>query len=136
MTAVSGWLKVSPSRATRLGQRGKRIPRAGRWVSRMGRRIGLASLVMLISACTPGPSSAFAVHSPSPSSAPTVASPSPSPAESPSPAASPAPVPEVACKGGAGAASMVLLSGAYGGSQLLYDVSDPVHPRLLCTIAN
>ena len=31
---------------------------------------------------------------------------------------------------------MVLLHGAYGGPQLLYDVSDPVHPRLLCTISN
>jgi hypothetical protein len=31
---------------------------------------------------------------------------------------------------------MVLMQGQYEAQQLLYDVSDPVHPRLLCRISS
>jgi hypothetical protein len=40
------------------------------------------------------------------------------------------------CHGGVSAGSMVLMQGPYSYQQFLYDVSDPVHPRLLCTMVN
>jgi hypothetical protein len=41
----------------------------------------------------------------------------------------------VTCHGGGGAGAMLLMREAYA-SQLLYDVSDPIRPRLLCKISN
>ena len=64
------------------------------------------------------------------------ASPSPSPTESPAtPSPSPAPL-KVACEGGGSGGSMVMIQGSFTQQQLLYDVSDPAHPRLLCSFAN
>ncbi len=47
---------------------------------------------------------------------------------------SPSPVPQVACHGGASSGAIVQLEGYQ--QELLYDVADPLHPRLLCSIAN
>src|ERR1700674_165745 len=110
----------------------------------MGRLAGLALLILCSSGCAIGAShGSLAARSPSPSAAqataiPTVIadSPAPSPAESPSPPPTPSPVPDVACQGGGGASSMVLMQSRYPSQQQLYDVSDPLHPRLLCRITN
>src|ERR1700674_5214781 len=99
---------------------------------------GLTTLLACVAACSPGPSSVFAKHSPSPSSSPAVAqaSASPSPTESPAtPSPSPAPL-KVSCQGGGSGGSMVMIQGSFTQQQLLYDVSDPVHPRLLCSFAH
>ncbi len=100
---------------------------------------GLAAVLVCLAACRPGPSSVYAPHSPSPSSSPSVvaqASPSPSPTEPPiAPIPSP-PALAVACPGGAASGAVVLLQGTYTQQQMLYDVSDPVHPRLLCIFTN
>jgi hypothetical protein len=90
---------------------------------------GLAAVLVCLAACSPGPSSVYAPHSPSPSSSPpVVAQASPSP--------SPPPALAVACPGGAASGAVVLLQGTYPQQQMLYDVSDPVHPRLLCIFTN
>ena len=98
---------------------------------------GLAAVLVCLAACRPGPSSVYAPHSPSPCSSPSVvaqASPSPSPTEPPiAPKPSP-PALAVACPGGAPSGAMVLVQGTYPQQQMLYDVSDPVHPRLLCIV--
>src|SRR5450759_952955 len=103
----------------------------------MGRMAGLAAVLVCLAACRPGPSSVYAPHSPSPSSSPSVvaqASPSPSPTEPPIASIPSPPALAVACSGGAPSGAMVLLQGTYTQQQMLYDVSDPVHPRLLCLV--
>src|SRR5579859_3073534 len=105
----------------------------------MKRSLALAAL-MLVAACG---STSTAVNvptassSPSPSaglSVPAIASPSTG-AGNRSPAPSPLPVLTVSCKTGSSAGAMAMIGGIYLGSRLIYDVSDPLHPRLLCTIA-
>jgi len=86
-------------------------------------------------------STAVNVHtanaSPSPSvglSVPAITSPSPG-AGGRSPAPSPSPVPAISCKTGSSAGAIAMIGGTYLSPRLIYDVSDPLHPRLLCTIA-
>ena len=85
---------------------------------------------------------------PAQSGEPSAATPGQAPASTPSPSASPTPIPgsspgpsptaggDVSCRGGADAGSLLLLRGWYAEPLMLYDVSDPVHPRLLCRISN
>src|SRR5713226_2945647 len=97
---------------------------------------GLAALAVLVTAC--GSAAPIAASSPSPTPRPTIASSSPSgtPSPSPSTAPQPTPVPQVTCHGGATAGPMFLMNAAGTAVQVLYDVTDPVRPRLLCTIKN
>jgi WD40 repeat protein len=44
------------------------------------------------------------------------------------------PAASIACRNSSGATNLVMIGGVYGTS-LIYDVSDPVHPRLQCRIA-
>jgi hypothetical protein len=104
----------------------------------MGRLARLGALLVCLAACSPGPSSEFVKHSPSPSASATImqASPAPTPTQSP---AAPTPYPvalKVACKGGSNHGAMVMIQDPYAQHQSLYDVADPVHPRLLCSVAN
>ena len=97
--------------------------------------VRLAVLVVLAAACggggpvgatSPSPTKVAAAAGPSP----TATSPDTSPATpSASPIPSASPVPRVACPGGPSSGQMALIAGG-----LLYDVSDPTHPRLLCRI--
>src|SRR5712692_3718239 len=106
----------------------------------MGRLAGLAAVVVFVAACGGSPSAA--AHSPSPSASHSAATAraSPSPTDTstatPSAAPSPSPVPQVACRGGASTGPMVMTSAAWTAEQLLYDVTNPVRPRLLCKITN
>src|ERR1700704_2772924 len=106
----------------------------------MGRLAGLMALLVFVSACSVGTARGSLLHSPLPSPSP---SPSPAALVSPPPTQEPSPlVPspsppslKVACKGGGGSA-MVMLKGAWTEQRLLYDVTDPVRPRLICNISN
>src|SRR5712692_3983667 len=101
----------------------------------MGRLAGLAALLICVSACSVGVARGSLLHSPSPSASPVApASPSPTPAESPPIPSPPAPL-KIDCKG-AGGSSMVMIQGSWSEQRLVYDVSDPLHPRLICNIAN
>jgi hypothetical protein len=106
----------------------------------MKRSAALAAL-LLVAACGSG-STAATIPTPSPSptahdvaSLPVSTSPSPG-TGSRSPIPSPSPVPEISCKTGSSAGAMVMIGGYYAPAELIYDVTDPLHPRLLCTISN
>jgi hypothetical protein len=134
MTAVIDWLNAGAS----LSPAVTALPRHS-FSSVMGRVAGLAALLVCVSACSVGVTKGSLLNSPLPTASPSAMEPSPSPIPKPivTPAPqdpSPAPV-KVACQGGGGT-SMVLLQGSWMRQQLLYDVSDPVHPRLLCSITN
>jgi hypothetical protein len=103
----------------------------------MKRAVLLAAAVLLV-ACS-APRTAAAVVSPSPSPSPSLspfpavasASPSPSPSPDQSPTDQPPPSalpPSVVCTAKPTGGPVVLVGEA------LYDVTDPVHPKLLCTI--
>jgi hypothetical protein len=70
----------------------------------------------------------------SPSASHAITPPTASPAPSTNPTASTAPA--IACQGGASNGPMVLVRGWYMEPWMLYDVSDPTHPRLLCKISD
>ena len=94
----------------------------------------LASFAFVVMGCSSS-SPAAQAPSPSPPSNPSaLASPTP-PASSPSPSPSPAPAtpPVVACSGKPLGGPMVLI-GRRPAPLHLYEVSDPLHPRLLCRI--
>src|SRR6266853_2544995 len=137
MTAVSDWLK--PGCKFKAHSNGH--PATLVSSCRMGRPAGIALLILCLCGCAVGASpGSLAARSPSPSPSSVLATAVPtvipaSPAESPSPLPTPLPVPTVFCHGGGGASSMVLLQSRYFNQQLLYDVSDPLHPRLLCRIS-
>ncbi len=90
-------------------------------------RLLLPVIAMLLAACSPGPAISVTSPSPSPTGTPVPAT--------PSPAQSPLPVAQVACRTGVSSVPMVLMGGPYEAQRLIYDVSDPLHPRLLCRIA-
>ena len=107
-------------------------------------RVLAAGALMLVAACTTTSATA-PVASPSAgvtataSQTPAASPANPTPVEasaavspSPSPPAVAAPV--VSCHGGSGASAMVMIGGYFGATHLIYDVSDPVHPRLLCQV--
>jgi WD40 repeat protein len=109
------------------------------------KRVAIAVLMLLATAgCATSTVATVPTPTPSPPPSPQP-SPQPSPpATSPSPASaggtvSPSPNPPppatVACKSGSTASSLFLMGSSLP-TQLLYDVSDPIHPRLLCTITN
>ncbi|HEV2033751.1 MAG TPA: hypothetical protein VGU71_06060 [Candidatus Dormibacteraeota bacterium] len=103
----------------------------------MGKLAWLAAMLILVSACGIGASrSSLAYRSPSP----VAISPSPSPIAtpvhtSPSPTPSPPPAATITCRQGSGGTNLVMIGGQYG-TALIYDVSDPVHPRLQCRVLN
>src|SRR5216684_4644923 len=137
MTAVSDWLK--PGCKFKAHSNGH--PATLVSSCRMGRPAGIALLILCLCGCAVGASpGSLAARSPSPSPSSVLATAVPtvipaSPAESPSPLPTPLPVPGIFCHGGGGASSMVLLQSRYFNQQQLYDVSDPLHPRLLCRIS-
>ena len=107
------------------------------------RGAALLAMVVILAAC--GSSSAAvrlpAAPSPSAQSTPTQGLPpaSPSPVQSgaavsPTPAPSPPPAPIVACKAGSSPSAMVMLGGG-ATSGLIYDVGDPLHPKLVCSFS-
>lgn len=106
----------------------------------MKRALALAALLM-VAACGSS-STAATTASPGASPAPSAqGQPSIAPIESPSPGSgskipspSPLPVPAVSCKTGSTATALLQLGGPYGSASLIYDVSDPLHPKLVCTI--
>ena len=106
----------------------------------MGRLAGLTLAILLVSACGIGASSgSLAARSQSPSPSPAPASPvqtSQQPAASPSPTPAPSPLPEVTCSHASGAKNIVLLGSQYTpySPSLIYEVTDPLHPRLLCRV--
>src|SRR5438270_1714313 len=100
------------------------------------RLAGVASLLILTSCGTPAVS---AVHSPVGSlpSATIAATAAPRPSTTPqSPvSATPTPAPiTVTCKTGVAAASLLLIGHHPAAGSFLYEVSDPIHPRLICHI--
>lgn len=113
----------------------------------VGIRPAAVAVVLLIAACSgsgnvavhnsPSPSVlATASPSPSPSPSPTLA---PSPSPTPSPVPSPVTVPawaamHASCSGGP-AAQEALITVQGSNQVVLADVTDPVHPRTICTIA-
>jgi hypothetical protein len=106
----------------------------------MKRSAALAALVLVAACGSSSTAGAIPTPSPSPSShvvasLPVTTSPSPG-TGSRSPIPSPSPVPEISCKTGSSASAMVMIGGIYLSAHLIYDVSDPLHPRLLCTISN
>src|SRR5207247_3269290 len=76
----------------------------------------------------PSPTATFQAQS-SPSSVPTAPSTEPSPATSPVPTPTAA-LASVTCSGGP-SATMAVVAGTF-----VYDVADPIHPRLVCRGAN
>src|SRR6266849_268222 len=100
----------------------------------MQRLNGLAALAVFVTAC--GSASPTAAISPSPTPRPTIATPTAIPSPRPSTAPQPTPPPQVTCHNGASTGPMLLVSATWTAIQLLYDVTDPVRPRLLCKISN
>jgi len=110
------------------------------------RSAAIAALLLLTacgsrSAATNPPSTAevtatpFSTGIPSTSAVATAAAtPTPGGTTSPSTSATPA-APSVTCMTGGAAHGLVLMGRAYAG-YLLYDVTDPVHPKLLCRISS
>lgn len=100
---------------------------------------GIASM-LLIAAC--GTTSTAQVTPAATGSTPAQPSVSVSTAPSPSPGSgsrtipSPSPLPtvNVSCHASPSATSMVMLGGYFGSTRLIYDVSDPLHPRLVCQV--
>jgi len=92
------------------------------------RRLLPAGLALLCLACS---ASQPAATQRSPSSVPTT------PIASPQVTAQPSatPVPSVACHRGASSPTAMVMLNSAGSTALLYDVSDPLHPALLCTIS-
>ncbi len=101
----------------------------------MSRLARIAALAVFVTAC--GGAAPTAANSPSSSPRATIATPSTASASPrPSTAPQPTPAPQVTCHGGATAGPMFLISSSWTAVQVLYDVTDPVRPRLLCKIAN
>src|SRR5260370_39058811 len=100
----------------------------------MEKRKGVAALAVVVTAC--GAAAPTAATSPAPSPRATIATPTSAATPTPSTAPQPTPPPQVTCHGGATAGPMFLMSSAWTTVQVLYDVTDPVRPRLLCKIAN
>ena len=105
------------------------------------KRLFALGAVLLVGACS---STGAAATVPTPSSSPTaqvrptlpvLQSASPV-AGGRSPLPSALPVATVQCRNGSSAAAMVMLGGATSTSELIYDVSDALHPRLICSIGN
>ncbi len=138
MTAVSSWLKFEFRNYTGA----LLAPRPLGLLAAMKRAIAVGALLLVV-ACGSSTSSVATVTSPNPSPAPPSSQPSLPALESPSagtgtrlPSPSPSPQATVACKTGSSAAAMVMIGGTYAAERLIYNVTDPIHPRLVCTIEN
>src|SRR6266852_3122746 len=96
------------------------------------RRFGcIAALAVFVTAC--GAAAPTAASSPAPSPRSTIATPTLAASHPPTPSTAPQPTPppQVTCHGGATAGPMFLMNSAWTTVQVLYDVTDPVRPRLL-----
>src|SRR5260370_21419223 len=93
---------------------------------------GLGALAVFVPAC--GSASPTAAISPSPTPRPTIATPTASPSPRPSTAPQPTPPPQGTCHNGACTGPTLLMSATSTAIQLVYDVTDPVHPPILCSI--
>lgn len=107
---------------------------------RMKRLVALIGVLLAAACGSTGAAQATPSGVLSPTASPRVnvsTAPTPSPGagfRSPSPSAPPTAT--VACRNASGAAAMVMIGGYYSTAHRVYDVSDPLHPRLLCTISN
>src|ERR1700674_2967568 len=110
-------------------QRGAPIAIVGLFLVGCGQAPGPVAVVPPVASQTPTPQfSPTASPLPSPSPKP---SPKPSPSTKPTPEPSPPlAVASVTCKGAPGSA-MAVVAGVF-----LYDVADPIHPRLVCRADN
>src|ERR1700730_13124415 len=105
----------------------------------MGKLACLAALLVCANACDIGASSgSLAARSPTPAAAGPTPSPGPSPIATPvqsSPRPSPTPFPaaSISCSKSSVGSNLVMIGGLYG-TTLIYDVTDPVHPRLQCRV--
>jgi hypothetical protein len=101
---------------------------------RSARLCQFAAALLAATACSNASTVALATPSSSPPVSP-IASPSPSPPAASNPPPAPSPVPTLACRNRALGANTVLLgSGGVYGQSAIYDVTDPVHPQMVCRI--